>query len=164
MTFFDDDDDDKKDFPNDISVKIEEDFPDDNNDDVVIKQESDTEIDDAETIPYASPKREDDIDDREAILYTSPRREDEGEIDEKIFKESKLETPVEIEIQAEIDRGNFMKSELEQNKVDLKLSKEAEIKRLQDVFDEVKQLRDIENFFIDYNDIFDSDEISEAGR
>ena len=60
----DDDDDDKKDFPDDISVKIEEDFPNDNNDDVVIKQESDTEIDNAETIPYASPKREDDIDDR----------------------------------------------------------------------------------------------------
>ena len=56
MTFFDDDDDDKKDFPNDISVKIEEDFPDDNNDDVVIKQENDTEMDNAETIPNVSPK------------------------------------------------------------------------------------------------------------
>ena len=60
-----------------------------------------------------------------------------------------------------------MKNELEQNKVDLKLAKEAEIKRLQEVFDEVKHekpLRDIENFFIDDNDIFDSDEISEADR
>ena len=60
-----------------------------------------------------------------------------------------------------------MKNELEQNKVDLKLAKEAEIKRVQDVFDEVKHekpLRDIENFFIDDNDIFDSDEISEADR
>ena len=36
--FFDDNDDDKKDFPNDIPVKIEVDFPDDNYDDVVIKQ------------------------------------------------------------------------------------------------------------------------------
>ena len=35
------------------------------------------------------------------------------------------------------------------------------------VFDEFKQeepLRDIENFFIDDNDIFDSNEISEANR
>ena len=165
--FFDDDDDDKKDFPDDISIKIEEDFADDNNDDVVIKQENDTEMDDAETIPYASPKKEDNIDDRETILYASPRRESEDEIDEKIYKEPKLETPGEIEIQAENDRKNFLKRELEQNKVDLKLSKEAEIKRVQDVFDEVKQeepLRDIENFFIDDNDIFNSDEISEADR
>ena len=38
---------------------------------------------------------------------------------------------------------------------------------MRDVFDEVKQkepLRDIENFFIDDNDIFDSNEISEADR
>ena len=165
--FFDDDDDDKKDFPDDISVKIEEDFADDNNDDVVIKQESDTEMDDAEMIPYASLKKEDNIDDRESILYASPRRESEDEIDEKIYKEPKLETPGEIEIQTENERKNFLKSELEQNKVDLKLSKEAEIKRVQDVFDEVKQeepLRDIEKFFIDDNDIFNSDEISEADR
>ena len=70
----------------------------------MIKQESDTEMDDAEAISYASPKREDDIDDRETILYASPRRESEDEIDEKIYKEPKLETPAEIEIQAEIDR------------------------------------------------------------
>ena len=60
-----------------------------------------------------------------------------------------------------------MKSELEQNKIDLKLSKEVQIKRVQNVFEEVKQeepLRDIENFFVDDNDIFDSDEISEAYR
>ena len=60
-----------------------------------------------------------------------------------------------------------MKSELEQNKVDLKLLNEAETKRVQDDFDEVIEeapLRDIENFFIDDNDIFDSDEIFEADR
>ena len=133
----------------------------------MIKQESDTEMDDAETIPYASLKKENNIDDRESILYASPRRESEDEIDEKIYKEPKLETPAEIEIQAAIDRENFLKSELEQNKIDLKLSKEVQIKRMQNVFEEVKQeeqLRDIENFFIDDNDIFDSDEISEADR
>ena len=38
---------------------------------------------------------------------------------------------------------------------------------MRDVFDEVKQeepLRDIENVFIDDNDAFDSDEISQADR
>ena len=38
---------------------------------------------------------------------------------------------------------------------------------MQDAFDEVKQeepLKDIENFFIDDNDIFDSNEISEADK
>ena len=103
----------------------------------------------------------------ETILYMSPRREGEDEIDEKIHKEPKLETAAEIEIQAEIDRENFLKRELEQNKVDLKLSKEAKIKREQDVFDVVKQeetLRDIESLFIGDNDIFDCDEISGADR
>ena len=70
--FFDDDDDDKKDLADEteISVEKEEDFPNDNNDDVVIKQENDTEMGDAETIPNASPKREDNIDDRKTIHYT----------------------------------------------------------------------------------------------
>ena len=133
----------------------------------MIKQGISTKMDDAETIPYASSKREDDIDNREIILYAFPRRESEDEIDIKIYKEPKLETTVKIEIQAEIDRENFLKSELEQRKVDLKLSKEAEIKRVQDIFDEIKQeetFRDIENFFIDGNDIFASVEISEADR
>ena len=94
----------------------------------MLKQESDTEMDDAETIPYASPKREDNIDDRETIIYASLRMESEDEIDEKIYKEPKLET-AEIEIQAEVDGNTFLKSELEQNNVDLKLSKEAETKR-----------------------------------
>ena len=49
-----------------------------------IKKESDTEMDDAETIPYASPKRENDIDDRKTIVCASPKRESEDEIDEKI--------------------------------------------------------------------------------
>ena len=54
--FDDDDDDDDKNFPDDISIKQESDFP----DNVSIKQESDNEIDDRETIPYASPKRKSD--------------------------------------------------------------------------------------------------------
>ena len=41
-------------------------------------------MDDAETIPYASPKREDNIDDRETIIYAFLRMESEDEIDEKI--------------------------------------------------------------------------------
>ena len=60
-----------------------------------------------------------------------------------------------------------MRSELEQNKIGLKLSKEAKIKRAEDVFDKVKleePLRDIENFFVDDSDISSSREISEADR
>ena len=92
--FFDDDDD-KKD---DIKIKMEDDFPDCDNDDVLIKQKSDNEMDDRETIPYTSPKRENDneIDDRETILYDSPRRESQDEIDKKIYKEPKLETKAKI--------------------------------------------------------------------
>ena len=54
-------------------------------------------IDNIETIPYGSSKRENDIDDRETIAYDSPRRESEDEIDEKIYKEPKFETAAEIE-------------------------------------------------------------------
>ena len=77
--FFDDDDD-KKD---DISIKMEDDFLDGDNDDVFIKKESDNKMDNRETIPYISSKRENDneIDDRETILYASPRRESKDEID-----------------------------------------------------------------------------------
>ena len=39
----------------------------------------------------------------------------------KIYKEPKLETPAETEKQAITDKQKFLKSELEQNKVDLKL-------------------------------------------
>ena len=48
-------DDDKKNFPN-VSIKKESDFPDDN-DDVLIKQESVIEMDDAEVILHTSPKK-----------------------------------------------------------------------------------------------------------
>ena len=51
--FFNDDGD-NKDFPDDASIEKESDFPDDNNDDVLIKQGSENEIeeiDDRETIP-----------------------------------------------------------------------------------------------------------------
>ena len=56
-------------------------------------------MDDIEKILYASPKRENGIDDRETIAYASPRKESEDEIDEKIYKEPKLETAADIEKQ-----------------------------------------------------------------
>ena len=90
-----DDDDDKKD---DIFIKMEDDFLDFDNDDVLIKKESDNEMDDRETIPYTSLKRKNDneIDDRETILFASPKRESQDEIDKNIYKEPKLETLAEI--------------------------------------------------------------------
>ena len=131
--FYDDDNDDDKNFPDDISIKQESDSP----NDVLIKQESDNEIDDRETIPY-----------------TSPKRENVNEIDEKIYKEPKLETAVETGKQAITDEEKFIKTELDANKVDLETSEEAEIKKIEDVFDVVKKeetLKYIENFFIDDN-------------
>ena len=55
---------------------------------------------------------------------------------------------------------------LEQNKVDIQIREESTIKKLQDVFQEVKEEKSInvESFFIDGNDIFDSEEISKADR
>ena len=68
------------------------DFLDDEDDkkDVKIKKESDTEMDETETMPYTSPKTENGIDDSETIVYASPKRGSEDEIDEKIYKEPKL--------------------------------------------------------------------------
>ena len=122
----------------DISMKHEY-FDDNNNDDnddcnlfhddVSIKQESDTEFDDAETFHDASPQRESD-----------------NETDEKEYKEPQLETADEIEKQATIDKDSFMKTKLEINKVDLEASKEAELKKTQEVFYEIKEEEDIKDF------------------
>ena len=55
------------------------------------------------------------------------KTESEDEIDEKIYKEPKLETAVEIEKQALEDENKFIKSELEQSKVDIQITKELDI-------------------------------------
>ena len=100
-------DDNDKNFPDDVSIKQES----DSHDDVSIKQESDNETDNRETIPYASPKKESD-----------------NEVNEKIHKEPKLETSVEIEKQTIIEE-KFIKTELDAKKVDLETSKKVEIKK-----------------------------------
>ena len=127
----DDDNDDDKPFPDNASIK----------------QESDTEFDDAET-----------------ILYASPQSKSDNEIDKKEYKEPQLEAADKIENQATIDKESFMKIELEINKVNLEASKEADLQNIQGVFDEVIEEEDIKDYFIDDNDIFDSDEISESNR
>ena len=55
---------------------------------------------------------------------------------------------------------------MKQDKTDIQVSRESDIKKVQDVFDEVKEEEplNVENFFIDDNDIFDSEEISNADR
>ena len=47
-----------------------------------------------------------------------------------------------------------------------KLQKNLDVKKVQDVFDEVKEEKpiNVENFFIDDKDIFDSEEVSDADR
>ena len=67
------------------------------------------------------------MDDSETIVCTSPKRESENEIEEKIYKEPKLETAVEIENHAVQDEKKIIKSELEQNKVDHQIAKELDI-------------------------------------
>ena len=52
------------------------------------------------------------------------------EIDEKICKEPKLETTVEIEKQTTERVKKFIKSELEQDKVDIQVSRESDIKKV----------------------------------
>ena len=87
------------------------------------------------------------------MVYASPKRENEHEIDKEIYKEPKLETPVEIDKQAVEDEKQIIKSELEQSKVDIQIAKESDIKKVQDVFDKVKEeeLINAENFFINDN-------------
>ena len=64
-------------------------------------------MDETETTPYSSPKRENDIDDSETIVHVSPNREREDEIDGKIYKEPKLETAIEIEKQVAEGKKNL---------------------------------------------------------
>ena len=64
-------------------------------------------IDNIGTVPYASPKRENDTDDRETIAYASPRRESEDEIDKIIHKETKLETAAEFKKQTAERKKNY---------------------------------------------------------
>ena len=133
---------------------------------VKIKKESGTETDETETIPYASLKSKNDIDDSETIAYASPKRESEDKINEKKYKKPKLETAVEIGKRAVEDEKKFIRNEVEQNNVDNQTLKESGIKKVKDAFDEVKEEKpiNVENLFSDGNDIFDTEEISNADR
>ena len=59
------------------------DFFDNEDNKKVVKIKRDTEMDDIESILYASPKRENDNDDRETIAYAFPIRKSKDKIDEK---------------------------------------------------------------------------------
>ena len=56
-----------------------------------------------------------------------------------LYKEPKLETAIEIEKQAAKDERQFIKSELEQNKADIQIEKESDIKKARGIFYEVKE-------------------------
>ena len=83
-------------------------------DDVVIDKVRDSEIED--------------IDDRKTIPYLSPRTESDNELMKKLYDE-----------QDQIDKVNIIRTELEINKANIEASKDREIKKIQDVFAEVKQ-------------------------
>ena len=76
-----------------------------------VKIKSDTEMDNIETTLYASPKRENDID-------ASPRKESKDEIDKKYIRNQNLK--LQLRLKNKLQRNKkFIKSELEQDKVDL---------------------------------------------
>ena len=158
---------DMKKLTEEISKKYE--FSEDKDDKKDVKIKSDTETilytspkrkngtDVIKTIPYVSLKRENVIDDKETIAYASPKREVEDEIDKKIYKEPKLETAVEIEKQTAEREKKIIKSELEQDKVDIQVSRGSDVKKEEEPLN-------VENFFIDDNHIFEDEEISNADR
>ena len=85
------------------------------------------EVDDGvETIPYLSPKNEiKKDDDADTILYASPYNSPKHEIDEKIYVEPKLETIKESEEKTvKTEDDDFIKSVIDENKVDIQISKE----------------------------------------
>ena len=98
-----------------------------------------------------------------ASLHNSPKHE----IDEKIYVEPKLETIEEIKEKTAKKDDYFIKSVIDENKADIQISKDVEIKKIQDVFDEVKDKKKIvepDIFFIDDMDIFDQENVSETDR
>ena len=84
------------------------------------------EVDDGvETIPYLSPKNEiKKDDDADTIFYVSPYNSPKHEIDEKIYVEPKLETIKESEQKTVKTEDDFIKSVIDENKVDIQISKE----------------------------------------
>ena len=80
-------------------------------------------------------------------------------------KYKKLKLLLRLESKLQRTKKQFFKSELKQNQVDIQTARESDIKKVQDVF-EVKEVEpiNVEDFFIDDSDIFDSEEISNADR
>ena len=83
----------------------------------------------------------------------------------KYIKNHSLKLPLRLENKLQ-RTSKIIKSEFEHNKVEIQIAKELFIKKVQDVFDEIKEeeLINPENFLIDHNDILDSEEISHADR
>ena len=147
-----DDDDDKKDFPDDISIKMKITFP------MMIMMVLMFWQKKKVIMKWIIGKRSPTHLRKGKMILTIGKQFftllQEGRVEMKLTKKyvknPKLETLAETEKQAIINDQKFLKNELEQNKVDLKLSREAELKKVQDVFDEVMQeesLDDIETFF-----------------
>ena len=121
-------------------------------------------MNETEMIPYASLKRENDIDDSETIVYASPKGE-QIKLMKKYIKKQNLKLPLRLKNKLQRTK-KIIKSELEQNKVDIQVAKESDVEKVRDVFDEVKKEEpiNVENFFIGDNDIFDSEKISNPDR
>ena len=84
----------------------------------------------------------------------------------KYIRNQNLKLQLRLKDKLQREKKKIIKSELEQDKADIQVSRESDIKKVQDDFDEVKEEEplNVENFFIDDNDIFSCEEISNADR
>ena len=99
----------------------------------------------------------------------SPMLPQKGKVKMKLTKKYTTNQTLKLQLRLKnklLREKKIIKSELEQDKVDIQVSRESDIIKVQDVFDRAKKEEplNVENFFIDGNDIFDSEDIYNADR
>ena len=113
-------------------------------------------MDETETIPYASLKRKMTLMIVKHLSMLSQKEKMKMNLMKKYIKNRSLKLLLRLKNKLLRTKKKFIKSEFEPNKVDIQISKESDIKKVQNIFDEVKEEKpiDADNFFIDDNDIF----------
>ena len=121
-------------------------------------------MDETETIPYASLKRKMTLMIVKHLSMLSQKEKMKMNLMKKYIKNRSLKLLLRLKNKLLRTKKKIIKSEFEPNKVDIQISKESDIKKVQNIFDEVKEEKpiDVDNFFIDDNDIFYSEEIFNA--
>ena len=121
-------------------------------------------MDETEAIPYASLKRKMTLMIVKHLSMLSQKEKMKMNLMKKYIKNRSLKLLLRLKNKLLRTKKKIIKSEFEPNKVDIQISKESDIKKVQNIFDEVKEEKpiDVDNFFIDDNDIFYSEEIFNA--